>query len=87
MNDEVDFFSKIGFLNLVNLVFQFDIIIFKHPETVTLAGMMISNLVPVTIGNIIGGSLFVGVAYWVSSSEAINKKYSNVKYNENKKAS
>ena len=34
-----------------------------HPETVSLAGMA-ANLVPVTIGNIIGGALFVGAAYW-----------------------
>ncbi|WP_088014029.1 formate/nitrite transporter family protein [Gottfriedia acidiceleris] len=58
----------------------------NHPDTVTIGGM-ISNLVPVTIGNIIGGSLFVGVAYWVSSSEAKNKKYPNAKINDNKLAS
>ncbi|MGG2027751.1 formate/nitrite transporter family protein [Gottfriedia sp. S16(2024)] len=61
-------------------------LLIKHPETVTLAGM-ISNLVPVTLGNILGGSLFVGAAYWISSSEAKNKKHSNVKINENKIAS
>ncbi len=60
-------------------------LLIKHPETVSLAGM-ISNLVPVTIGNIIGGSLFVGAAYWVSSSEGKNKKNTNAKYNGNKKA-
>lgn len=27
---------------------------------------IISNLIPVTLGNIIGGSLFVGVAFWVA---------------------
>ncbi|SFC34610.1 Formate/nitrite transporter [Bacillus sp. UNCCL81] len=61
-------------------------LLIKHPETVTLAGM-VSNLVPVTLGNIIGGSLFVGAAYWVSSSGAINKKVSNDKINDNKVAS
>lgn len=34
-----------------------------HPETITLAGMA-ANLIPVSIGNIIGGSVFVGAAYW-----------------------
>jgi nitrite transporter len=34
-----------------------------HPETVTLAGMA-ANLIPVSIGNIIGGSIFIGAAYW-----------------------
>lgn len=27
---------------------------------------VVKNLIPVTLGNIIGGSLFVGVAYWLS---------------------
>lgn len=34
-----------------------------HPETVSLAGMA-ANLIPVSIGNIIGGAIFVGAAYW-----------------------
>ena len=34
-----------------------------HPETVSLVGMA-ANLIPVTIGNIIGGAIFVGAAYW-----------------------
>jgi len=29
-------------------------------------GTMIGNLVPVTLGNIVGGSIFVGMMYWVS---------------------
>ncbi|PEB54158.1 transporter [Bacillus pseudomycoides] len=33
-----------------------------HPDTVTFAGA-IHNLIPVTIGNIIGGSVFVGMVY------------------------
>ena len=39
-----------------------------HPETVTLAGLA-ANLVPVSIGNIIGGALFIGAAYWYGNSE------------------
>ena len=31
---------------------------------VTLNGFFIGNLLPVTIGNIIGGSIFVGCVYW-----------------------
>lgn len=34
-----------------------------HPETVTFSGMF-ANLIPVTIGNFIGGSLIVGAGYW-----------------------
>lgn len=36
-----------------------------HPETITLAGLG-ANLIPVTIGNIIGGGFFLGGAYWFS---------------------
>lgn len=38
-----------------------------HPETVSMAGLA-ANLVPVTIGNIIGGALFIGAAYWYGNS-------------------
>ena len=34
-----------------------------HPETVTLAGLA-ANLIPVSLGNMVGGILFVGVPYW-----------------------
>jgi formate/nitrite transporter len=30
----------------------------------TIAGFLVKNLIPVTLGNIIGGSLLVGVIYW-----------------------
>ncbi|MCL5935139.1 MAG: formate/nitrite transporter family protein [Firmicutes bacterium] len=30
----------------------------------TLGNFLVNNLIPVTIGNIIGGSVFVGLAYW-----------------------
>jgi formate/nitrite transporter FocA (FNT family) len=29
------------------------------------AAFLLNNLLPVTIGNIIGGSLFVGIVYWM----------------------
>lgn len=38
----------------------------NHPETVTLAGWL-HNMIPVTLGNIIGGGVFVGMAYWMIS--------------------
>ncbi|MEQ2466440.1 formate/nitrite transporter family protein [Niallia sp. Sow4_A1] len=43
-------------------------LIIPHPETVTIGGMF-ANLLPVTIGNIIGGAVFVGAAYWYHISE------------------
>jgi len=39
-----------------------------HPETVSLVGMA-ANLIPVSIGNMIGGIVFVGGAYWYSLSD------------------
>ncbi|PAB58705.1 formate/nitrite transporter family protein [Anaeromicrobium sediminis] len=39
-----------------------------HPETISIAGMF-NNLIPVTLGNFVGGSLFVGVSYWFISKE------------------
>lgn len=38
----------------------------QHPETVTMAGWL-HNMIPVTIGNIVGGAVFVGMAYWFIS--------------------
>lgn len=38
-----------------------------HPATITVAGM-VRNLVPVTLGNIVGGGLFVGGAYWFANA-------------------
>jgi len=32
-------------------------------STLTWSGFLIRNLIPVTIGNIVGGSLFVGILY------------------------
>lgn len=37
-----------------------------HGESVSWAGF-IHNLVPVTLGNIVGGALFVGGAYWLAN--------------------
>ena len=38
-----------------------------HPDTISVAGMAY-NLLWVTVGNIIGGSLFMGVGYWVATN-------------------
>ncbi|MBJ8044673.1 transporter, partial [Bacillus cereus group sp. N17] len=40
-----------------------------HPDTITFAGA-IHNLIPVTIGNIIGGSVFVGMVYHYLTKKA-----------------
>lgn len=33
-------------------------------EHLTVSGFLVKNLIPVTLGNIVGGSVFVGVFYW-----------------------
>ena len=35
-------------------------------DNLTWANFALHNLVPVTLGNIVGGAIFVGMAYWVS---------------------
>lgn len=40
-----------------------------HPETVSVMGM-INNLIPVTIGNFIGGGLFLGAGYYYLGSSS-----------------
>jgi len=35
-----------------------------HYESLNLQNYIIYNLLPVSIGNIIGGAVFVGLAYW-----------------------
>lgn len=36
-----------------------------HFESLTVSNFIIDNLIPVTIGNIIGGGVLVGLTYWV----------------------
>jgi nitrite transporter NirC len=38
-----------------------------HPETITWGGF-VHNMVAVTLGNIVGGGLFVGGAYWMANT-------------------
>lgn len=35
----------------------------NHPEAIDIAGWL-HNMIPVTLGNMVGGILFVGLAYW-----------------------
>jgi formate/nitrite transporter FocA (FNT family) len=36
------------------------------PSCLTIGNLFIKNLLPVTLGNIVGGSLFVGMIYWLA---------------------
>ena len=47
--------------------------IFVAPDTVTW-GHFMSNMIPVTLGNILGGGLFVGAAYWFVANKDMKKE-------------
>ena len=36
----------------------------REAETLTWSNALVANLLPVTIGNIIGGTVLVGAVYW-----------------------
>ena len=69
-------FVALGFEHCIaNMYFVPTAILFVHegvlaeiagidPATLSWAGFLWNNLLPVTIGNIIGGSVFVGMGYW-----------------------
>lgn len=44
-------------------------LLIPHPETISVAGFM-SNLIPVTLGNIVGGALILGLGYWFVGKKA-----------------
>ena len=57
-----------GFEHCIANLNYFVIALFmEHPDTITLSGA-IYNIIPVTIGNIIGGSVFMGVVYYYLNS-------------------
>lgn len=39
----------------------------SHPDTISWGGF-VHNLVPVTLGNVVGGALFVGAGYWLAAT-------------------
>lgn len=36
-----------------------------EPSLFTISGCILKNLIPVTLGNIVGGSMLIGLVYWV----------------------
>lgn len=47
--------------------------IFVAPETVTW-GHFTNNMIPVTLGNMLGGGLFIGAAYWYVANKKLEKE-------------
>ncbi|MFS0638283.1 formate/nitrite transporter family protein [Mesobacillus foraminis] len=56
--------------SIANMALFLMAILVPHPETVNLIGM-VHNLIPVTIGNIIGGGFFVGCLYFYLASRPL----------------
>ena len=56
-------FVAMGFEHCVANMFFIPVAIF-HGADITWADFIIKNLIPATLGNIVGGALFVGTAYW-----------------------
>ncbi|AGB41195.1 formate/nitrite transporter [Halobacteroides halobius DSM 5150] len=44
-----------------------------HPETITVMGYL-RNLIPVTLGNVIGGGVLIGAIYWYVASDSLAAK-------------
>jgi formate transporter len=57
-------FVALGFEHCIANMYFIPLAIFAGIEGITTAGF-VNNLVPVTLGNIVGGSVFVALAYWV----------------------
>jgi len=39
--------------------------LFEASANLTISGMLVKNLIPVTLGNIVGGAFFVAALYWI----------------------
>ena len=57
-------FVTIGFEHSVANMFFIPLGIFLGAEGVNWTSLFVNNLLPVTIGNIIGGAIFVACIYW-----------------------
>lgn len=57
-------FVALGFEHSIANMYLIPIAMLNGAETVTLGGF-IGNLVPVTLGNIVGGGVFVAAVYWL----------------------
>ncbi len=58
-------FVALGFEHSVANMYLIPVALFSGAEGVTVLGF-VENLVPVTLGNILGGSVFVAAVYWVA---------------------
>ncbi len=57
-------FVALGFEHCIANMYLIPVAMMAGAEGVTVSGF-IANLVPVTLGNIVGGSVFVALVYWL----------------------
>jgi formate/nitrite transporter FocA (FNT family) len=61
-------FVAAGYEHSIANMFFFPLALFHGPtdeqQHVTWSHFLVDNLVPVTLGNIVGGALLVGLVYW-----------------------
>ena len=57
-------FVTIGFEHSVANMFFIPLGMFLGAEGVTWSTIIVNNLIPVTLGNIVGGAVFVACIYW-----------------------
>ncbi|MEQ9350716.1 MAG: formate/nitrite transporter family protein, partial [Alphaproteobacteria bacterium] len=57
-------FVALGFEHSIANMYFLAVAWFDQPQSVSLAGVW-ANLLPVTLGNIVGGSVFVALIYWL----------------------
>jgi formate/nitrite transporter len=57
-------FVAAGFEHSIANMYFFPVALFHGADDLTWGGFLLDNLLPVTIGNIIGGAVLVGLVYW-----------------------
>ena len=70
-------FITSGFEHSVANMTLFSLAYMIDASTVSVADIF-HNLIPVTVGNAIGGALFIGYAFWVSMVESVQKNSLNI---------
>ena len=65
-------FVAFGFEHSIANMFYLPIALFEG-ATFSLSDMLIGNLLPVTLGNIVGGAVFVAMLYVFVTRESIDK--------------
>ena len=78
----VIFWCLFGFIasgfehSVANMTLLSIALLIEHPETITITGM-VHNLAWVTLGNILGGSVLVGLGYWYGCEKNVPSVQTN----------